>query len=45
MGDGIVAIVSAHRSEVRTEYFVKATHSGILKNSAAAAELTCILTH
>ena len=44
MGDGVVALVSAHRSEVRTEYFVKATHSGILKNSAAAAELTCILT-
>ncbi len=44
LGDGVVALISAQRSDVRTEYFVKATHSGILQNAAAAAELTCILS-
>lgn len=43
MGDGVVAILSARTPNVRTEYFVKATHSGILKDAAALAELMCIL--
>lgn len=44
LGDGVVAIQSARRSDVRTECFVNASHSGILKNAATAAELVCILT-
>ncbi len=43
LGDGVVALLSARRSDVRTECLVKATHSGILRNTAAAAELICIL--
>ncbi len=43
LGDGVVALVSARRPDVLTEYFVKATHSGILRNAATAEELTCIL--
>ena len=42
-GDGIVAIPSARIPCVQTEFFVCATHSGILRNRAAAAELMCIL--
>lgn len=43
IGDGVVPVISAHRSDVRTERLVKATHSGILQNGDAAAELKCIL--
>lgn len=43
-GDGVVAVASARIPDVRTEYFLRATHSGILRHPAAAAELTCILT-
>ncbi|MFO1002966.1 MAG: alpha/beta fold hydrolase [Planctomycetaceae bacterium] len=43
IGDGVVPVISAHRPDVRTERFVKATHSGILQNTDAAAELKCIL--
>jgi hypothetical protein len=43
IGDGVVPIVSAHRPDVSTERLVKATHSGILKDAVAAAELKCIL--
>ena len=43
IGDGVVPIISAHRPDVRTERLVKATHSGILQNAEAAAELKCIL--
>lgn len=42
-GDGIVAIPSARIPCVQTEFFLCATHSGILRNRAAAAELMCIL--
>ena len=42
-GDGVVAIPSARIPCVQTEYFVTATHSGILRNRAATAELMCIL--
>lgn len=42
--DGVVEVASARVPDVRTEYFVRATHSGILRHPAAAAELTCILT-
>jgi pimeloyl-ACP methyl ester carboxylesterase len=43
-GDGVVPLVSARRPDVRTECCVRATHSGILRSPAAAAELACILT-
>ena len=43
-GDGVVAVASARVPEVETEFFVQATHSGILRNPAAANELFCILT-
>lgn len=43
IGDGVVPVISAHRPDVRTERLVKATHSGILQNADAAAELKCIL--
>jgi len=43
-GDGVVAVASAHVPDVQTEFFVQATHSGILRNPAAAGELACILT-
>ena len=42
-GDGVVAVASAHVPDVQTEFFVQATHSGILRNQAAASELVCIL--
>jgi pimeloyl-ACP methyl ester carboxylesterase len=44
LGDGVVAIASARIPDVRTEYFVNATHSRILENRAAFAQLACILT-
>ena len=44
IGDGIVGLLSARIPSVQTEFFVQATHSGILRNPAAAAELMCILT-
>jgi pimeloyl-ACP methyl ester carboxylesterase len=43
LGDGVVAVMSARIPTVRTEYFVHATHSGILRSQAATAELMCIL--
>ena len=43
LGDGIVAVLSARIPYVRTEYFVHATHSGILRSTAATRELMCIL--
>lgn len=43
-GDGVVAVPSARIPSVQTEFFVRATHSGILRNTAVAAELLCILT-
>lgn len=43
-GDGIVAVRSARIPAVQTEFFVRATHSGILKNRAVVEELVCILT-
>lgn len=43
-GDGVVAIASARVPDIQTEFLVQATHSGILKNPAAASELNCILT-
>jgi pimeloyl-ACP methyl ester carboxylesterase len=43
-GDGVVAVASARVSDVQTEFFVQATHSGILRNPVAASELVCILT-
>lgn len=43
LGDGVVAVVSARIPAVQTEYFVNATHSGILDSQAATAELMCIL--
>jgi len=43
LGDGVVAVLSARIPTVRTEYFVNATHSGILNSRAATAELMCIL--
>jgi pimeloyl-ACP methyl ester carboxylesterase len=43
LGDGVVPVISAHRPDVSTERLVKATHSGILKDVNAAAELKCIL--
>ncbi len=43
-GDGVVAIASARVPEVQTEFFVRATHSGILRKPAAVRELVCILT-
>jgi pimeloyl-ACP methyl ester carboxylesterase len=43
LGDGVVAVLSARIPTVRTEYFVHATHSGILNSQATTAELTCIL--
>ena len=43
-GDGVVAVASARLPDVDTEFFVQATHSGILRNRAAASELVCILT-
>ena len=42
-GDGVVAIPSARISTVQTEFFVPATHSGILRNRAVTREFTCIL--
>ena len=42
-GDGIVAIPSARIPSVQSEFFVCATHSGILRNRAASTELMCIL--
>lgn len=43
LGDGVVAVLSARIPCVRTEYFVHATHSGILRSSATTRELLCIL--
>ena len=43
-GDGVVAVASAHVPDVETEFFVQATHSGILRNAVAASELNRILT-
>jgi hypothetical protein len=43
LGDGVVAVPSARIPMVRTEYFVHATHSGILDSQAATSELICIL--
>ncbi len=42
-GDGVVAVASARVPDVQTEFFVQATHSGILRNAVAARELNCIL--
>ena len=42
-GDGVVAIPSARIPCVQSEFFVPATHSGILRNREVAAELMCIL--
>ncbi len=42
-GDGVVAIPSARIPSVQTEFFIPATHSGILRNRAATAEFMCIL--
>ena len=42
-GDGVVAVTSARIPSVQTEFFVPETHSGILHNAAATAELACIL--
>jgi pimeloyl-ACP methyl ester carboxylesterase len=44
VGDGVVAVISARQPNVRTEYFVQATHSGILRHRGAKAELMCILS-
>ncbi len=43
-GDGVVAVASARVPDVETEFFVQATHSGVLRNPAAVGELICILT-
>ncbi len=43
MGDGVVPIVSARWPRVRSEYFVRATHSGILKAPPAMTELVRVL--
>lgn len=42
-GDGIVAVASARIPCVESEFIVRATHSGILRNPAATAELMRIL--
>lgn len=44
MGDGVVAFVSAVRSDVQSEKRIPATHSGILQHPETAAELTRLLT-
>ncbi len=44
MGDGVVPVISARMPFVQTEYFVNATHSGILRNNAATGELMCVLS-
>lgn len=43
IGDGVVPLVSARRPGVKSEYFVRATHSGILKAPPAMTELVRIL--
>ena len=43
-GDGVVAVASAHLPNVETEFFLQATHSGILRNPGTVGELVCILT-
>ena len=44
IGDGVVAVASAHLPNVETEFFLQATHSGILRNPGTVGELVCILT-
>lgn len=42
-GDGVVALPSARRPDVDTECILEATHSGILRNPQATAELIAVL--
>jgi len=44
VGDGVVAVPSARIPGVESEFFVNATHSGILSNLSVDAELMRILT-